>query len=76
LIGVAFTKGDRREEVMLLPHETITRSLDLILNIQIVKKTQRSVDNLVTLLAGKQQIIIISWVNAHTLMVALKDFRT
>lgn len=57
---------------MLLPHETITRSLDIILNIQIVKNSE-SIDNLVTRLAGRQEIVIISWVNAHTLMVALKD---
>ena len=57
---------------MLLSQETITRSLDIIYNIQIVKHSE-SIDNFVTRLARRQEIIIISWVNAHTLTVALKD---
>jgi UDP-N-acetyl-D-mannosaminuronic acid transferase (WecB/TagA/CpsF family) len=57
---------------MFLPQETITRSLDVIYNIQIVKYSD-SIDHLVTRLVRRQEIIIISWVNAHTLTVALKD---
>ncbi len=57
---------------MFLQKETITRSLDVIYNIQIVKNSE-SIDNLGTRLAGRPEVIIISWVNAHTLTVALKD---
>ena len=57
---------------MFLPKEIITRSLDVIYNIQIVKNSE-SIDNLGTRLAGRPEVIIISWVNAHTLTVALKD---
>src|SRR5208337_4658036 len=71
-LGRILPMRDRWEEVMFLPQETITRSLDVIYNIQIVKYSD-SIDHLVTRLVRRQEIIIISWVNAHTLTVALKD---
>jgi len=57
---------------MSLPEETITRSLEIIRNIQIVTNLE-DIDNFVTRVARGQENIIISWVNAHTLTVAQKD---
>jgi exopolysaccharide biosynthesis WecB/TagA/CpsF family protein len=57
---------------MSLPQETITRSLEIIRNIQIVTNLE-DIDNFVARLARGQENIIISWVNAHTLTVAQKD---
>jgi exopolysaccharide biosynthesis WecB/TagA/CpsF family protein len=57
---------------MLLPQETIIRSLKIVSHIQIMRG-EHIAKFLAPLAERRQQITIISWVNAHTLTVAQKD---
>jgi len=58
---------------MLLPQETIFRSLKIIRHTQIIRDVEHIADLVARLAERQKQITIISWVNAHTLTVAQKD---
>jgi exopolysaccharide biosynthesis WecB/TagA/CpsF family protein len=58
---------------MLLPQETIFRSLKIIRHTQIIRDVEHIAELVARLTERQKQITIISWVNAHTLTVAQKD---
>ena len=58
---------------MLLPQETIFRSLKIIRHTQIIRDVEHIADLVARLAERQKQITINSWVNAHTLTVAQKD---